>query len=243
MSGMGPVHKFRALEWGELVGSGATNPRYVTFQAIAKIDWEEHFCVAGVEFLCGRLAQLLGIPCPIGGITTTEDNKTAYFSLDFSDLTVTPAPIVPPQFIGDHLDIATGIALFDSWILNNDRSVQNLAVVGTGLGAPIAFDHSHALGANGTRTSLLGLHRRVTEPLAHHCLQNALDDGRYVAAWRDRIRAMSRELMLPAFQQVVALGALTEAEASSVLDFVVHRRDHAMAAMTALFHNVNNWPM
>ncbi|MAT05543.1 MAG: hypothetical protein CL424_10930 [Acidimicrobiaceae bacterium] len=221
-----------------------TNPLYVTFQAIAKVDWEPFYCVAGVEFLCARMAHLVGLPCPAGGITRTAEGHAAYFSLDFTDLTVSPAPIVPTRFAAEHRRVAAGVAMFDAWVLNNDRNPDNLAVIGSGSGSsPFVFDHSHALGTGGSREAIPDLPGRVGDPLVGHCLQDVLDDGREFDVWRERINQLPPHVMLPHFEQVIALGVLTEAEAQTIFDFLVKRRDHLIDCVTPLFHNVQNWPM
>jgi len=95
------------------------------------------------EFICSRLAQVSGVPTPIGDVAYDADDEwswvTAQISLDGQEF----APAALSAIAAARPSEAAAIAVFDVWIQNFDRHEYNLIYNSTvGLWA---IDHELAL--------------------------------------------------------------------------------------------------
>ncbi len=126
--------------WGPRVGAGDSQPRWVTINGIAKVNTPASpFCVAN-EFVCGRLALMLGLPVPPGVIAHNDDGTPIYLALRYGPSSERLAPGNDTMLVQNQPHWVGGIAAFDCWVGNQDRSRSNFAYHQKVLQQPIFFD-------------------------------------------------------------------------------------------------------
>ena len=218
---MDDTYLFRAREWGDPVGAGATAPQYVTLDGVAKKN--KGYIVAN-ELICARLGLVLGLPVPPGVIVPTEDGSgLAYVSLRFGRAGERPPPIIPADFVADHPELAGHIVAFDCWIANTDRHNQNLAY-SRGLIAPVVFDHSHAFLGSGNGNGVQHLANHDDKAVVSKCFRRDLSDPTGILAMSDRIESVSEQTVEGIVGQAHELGLLADDEAAAARSFLVKRK-------------------
>jgi hypothetical protein len=215
-----PVSTYKIWAIGNPVGMGATAPLHVGVAGVAKTNGPHHPTVVANELVCNKLASALLLPTPPGFVI--EHNGAAYYvSLNFNLAGQNLPPADPAAIVAAHPELAWGIVLFDAWILNDDRSPNNIAFDATTSAVQI-FDHSHALFTKNAQTrtqhaALLGI--------GGHCLAprmitlNGFDRwcGRFAALSEDYVRTVVTSAVDPRFN-------VSLADANAYADWLVDRQ-------------------
>lgn len=213
---------WRVAAYGEPVGTGATSPHYASIEGVVKMNTVRTPHVVANEFICGRLALMLGLPVPPGVIVGGDTTELGYLSLRFGPARESPPPINARALQEDHPDLPAGIVLFDTWIANPDRHERNMAYI-RGVMDPVVFDHSHAL--LGTTGGVKALASLPTEKIfVRPPLLDVIDDGGPLTVWKERIGDVPPHVIENICDQVARAGALTEAEADEVSHLLDRRR-------------------
>lgn len=96
------------------------------------------------EFICNRLAIALSLSCPLGDIGKLSDDELAWISFAATQNGDTTAP---PDIVAEvavkHPDFAAGVLVFDEWVMNPDRTDENI-VWFPGM-TPYVIDHGEAV--------------------------------------------------------------------------------------------------
>jgi hypothetical protein len=232
--------EFQAVTWGPPVNQGVSRAQFVQLQAIAKVDHDPDSCVVGVEWICARLAQLVALPAPPPALTRSSDGRLWFVCLQFGDLTQLPAPVVPPQLVADHPEVAAGIIAFDAWIANADRHAQNLAYV-PGKVPPVIFDHGHAFAAGGSRAKLTQLPSHLADPAPTGCLVPHLSTAQPFGPWLSVLTGVPSASIQRIAEEAVSAGALRADEAHVIHDYLVKRQSHLSAALRAGCSALTDW--
>jgi hypothetical protein len=211
---------FRAMEWRDPIRGTAEDPYFVTLDAIGKKN-EEGTASVAVEFLCNRLALMVGLPVPPGALVQTTEGNPAFVSLRFGSLTELPTRVAPDEFVQDNPRMAAGISVFDLLILNHDRNTGNLAYIKDEQ-APAIIDHGRALGASDRFATL---NASQSAMIRSHCLHKYLSSGDDLARWIDRLRRLDIEVVREHIDALVALRLLTASEGRGLLGFLRFRLD------------------
>ncbi len=213
---------FRIEAWGDPVGVGASGAVYCTLQGVAKQNKpNEPFLVAN-EFICGRLALMLGLPVPPTIIVQAADASLAHVMLRFGKAGERPPPANVSALVTREPELAGAMIAFDVWIGNTDRHNGNFAYEPDLIPLTL-FDHSHALfgpGADGINR----LKSSRDAPAFGSCLANEVTTVDHVGKWAGRIDAMHAEAIHRVCAEVRDLGGLTAEAHSAAVDFLVHRK-------------------
>ncbi len=239
--GSGRSTIFSVDSFGDYVGDGATDVRYCTLGGVVKVNSPLQFYAVANEFICGRLALLLGLPVPPGAIVR-DGPQAAYVALRFGKEGERPPRLIASRLVQDHPAVAAGIAAFDCWIGNTDRHSGNVAY--TARVPPIIFDHDRALlgtdQGEGVRR-LLSLQPRA---VVQGCIPPALQSAAHFGLWADRIRAVRLDVIqgLCLEAQRDALIAADEAlAAASFLDDRKHRIMDMIRSVKNAFPKITDW--
>lgn len=215
--------------------------RYVTLHGIAKENQHAGASVVATEYISGRLAALVGLPCPPCGVAVAEDGSPAFFSMRFGSLSVRPAPLVPSDMFAEWEQLAYGVILFDLWILNHDRHPENIAYQGEGR-SPIIFDHSHAFNGGHEVEALRVLPEHQDDLLLGHCLLSGVQSGAGFAPWIDRIRVMRDWMIEPLIDDACEVGGLPQDCRTHLIDFLAYRRANLGDLLRSQLPAVGDWP-
>ena len=202
------------------VGLGVMGSDYVAVSGVAKATTAGHPFAVANELICGQLGRGLGLPIPPGFII--EDGGTPWHvSLDFNLAGQQLPPADCAALAQRHPDLAAGIVVFDSWIVNADRHPGNLAF-DQSTGGVNLFDHSHAFYAATLGRQYLINHENAA--LAHsHCLTPHLTDLVGVDRWLGRLNEVPRFWVEDAVQSAVSVG-LPAADVQYCIDYLLNRR-------------------
>ncbi|MEW1982500.1 HipA family kinase [Citricoccus sp. NPDC079358] len=97
------------------------------------------------EYLASRLAHSMGIPVPFGELAALPDDERGWVSAIVGTEGKPSAPVDVAEAATNESHIYAGIAAFDVWILNGDRTDENL--IWTAEIGMWAIDHEQAFGA------------------------------------------------------------------------------------------------
>src|SRR5258707_6897182 len=166
---------FEIDAWGDSLGAGATAPRYCTLGGVAKLNpvGGSAYIVAA-EYICARLALLIGLPVPPGIAIRTKDGQMGYISLRFGPKGERPPPVIAEHLVEDRPELAAALVAFDGWVANDDRHDQNIAYI-RGKLPLVVYDHSHALVGKGTAWLEQNLQAVVLSKLLPDRLTRAAD--------------------------------------------------------------------
>lgn len=220
--------QYRLHSVGAQVAQTATAPHYVHIVGVAKPAAPSTPFIVSNELICGHLGRVLGLPVPPGFLVTAS-GLLHHVSLDFN-LTGQPLPPADvPQFVAHDVTLASGIVVFDSWIVNDDRHSQNFAF-DTFTQTTTIFDHSHAFmgsGADGrqkldSHRGALGIGGHAVAPYLPHL------DG--IKKWIDRVQQVPQFVVENAVRSAVGTGIHDE-DVDFCIDFLLERQ----VSLTELF--------
>jgi hypothetical protein len=209
--GLEPTEGGEGLEWTEV-------------RALAKSSTAE--CPRGPfnEYLSMHLAMAAGLPVAAGAVVPDPKRGLVYLSLSVNVDDEQVPPAVPFEVVKREGRMAAGIAVFDTWIANNDRTPWNLAYARQPRVPLTLIDHGDAI--FGTDSTLKQLQDRLGVGIDQHCLAGRLTDPDDILAWVDAIRRLPVQAITTPLTRAEALGMLTKDESDGVHHFLVHRRTH-----------------
>lgn len=197
------------------------------------------------EYISAVLGTVLGLPIPPFAMLekrTSQGQESLWFaSLDCRLAGESMAEIDPETVFAAMPDICFGIMLFDIWVANTDRHVENLSFDSSVSPKRLnVFDHSHALfGLTGPErldkykegfilTSTVPTDVRPTK----HCLLESVKDASGFAKWAERILEIPEFVVRDACENAHELGLIDEKEKNKVLEFLLFRRDNIKCFLT-----------
>lgn len=235
------AHFFAMDAWGDPLGTGASGARYCTMEGVAKLNTSTAPYTVANEFICGRLALLVGLPTPPGVITRTDEDEVAFVALRFGDKGELPPPVIPAEVVHDNPLAAAGIVVFDCWVLNGDRHEGNLAYEQGSLPL-LMFDHSHAL--FGPKEGVPRLEQYAGKPLVAGCLHTELEKGAELDDWCERIAAIDNRVIRDLMEQMADVSAISNDEATKGCKFLIDRKDNLRDLIrtdVSKFPNIRQW--
>lgn len=224
------------------VGVGATGALWGTLGCIVKTNNAGAPHLVANEFVCGRLAAVLGLPVPPVLVADTP-HGVACMMLRFGKGGEKPPPADAQALTNDHPDLAAGVLAFDAWIANNDRHPSNFAYA-PNLIAPVIFDHGQALlGCNDK--GLERLKNIVSKPCASGPIALFMKRADLLAKWIERIEQLPEYFIGDVCNEAVNLKCLKSGESSELKTFLLERRANlkallkqACSKMTELTHEL-----
>lgn len=226
------------------VGQGVTGAKQASLLGIVKTDSNTaEFNVAN-EFIAGRLAQALGLPCPPGSMVRTATGEIVYAMMQFGSKGEKLPPANPVAVCSTHHLVAAGIVMFDEWIVNHDRHTSNLAYdpsVGVGI-----FDHGHALLGTARTDAQNRLSTWINQPAFGGCLLAHITRSGDLAAWIQRIRQVPLYLIEHACDTVKTIGLITREERDALVSVLKHRQSTIADRLSAAQHqfpSISDWGM
>lgn len=220
---------------GGPLGLGISGTLEASLDGLVKLnDAQAPYTVAN-EYICGRLAALVGLPTPPGTIAELSDKRMAYVMLRFGDKGDKPPPADPVEVVTERPLASALLLAFDSWIMNADRHTQNLAYLPGSAGAGLSvFDHGHALcgtTAGGAQAFLEGVAR--DQPWIGGCLQPELNSAVLLRQACNRLEKVANDMIEEICETPKHLKVYSAAESKSAHETLIHRRDrvwgHVMA--------------
>lgn len=216
--------------WGDPVGSGATAPRYCSLGGVAKTSSAGHEFITANEFVCGRLALLIGLPVPVGAIVEGDSGQSAYVSLRFGKKGERPPPVIIDDLVADQPRLAAGIVALDCWVANGDRHHENVAYVRGSLSVTV-YDHSHALlGPGGDALARVG---KPDEPFVGGQLAAALENDAHLHDWAARISGIPDVRVEEICADASAQGAVDAQTAEAASRFLNARKGRIIDLLKA----------
>jgi hypothetical protein len=212
--------RYKLLARHAMVGTGVMGSQFVAVSGVAKTNNAGQPHAVANELICGKLGRALCLPIPPGFII--EDAGTPWHvSLDFNLAGQQLPPADAALLAQTHPQLAAGIIVFDSWVVNADRHPGNLAFDQTS-GAVHLFDHSHAFFA--TNDGHLYLVNHSNQALANHnCLTPHITTVAGLTFWLDRVNQIPEFIIEEAVQSGVTVG-LPAGEEQFCSDYLKHRR-------------------
>lgn len=138
-----PIPTYRLLSFDQLVGTGATAPRYVGISGVAKAHQPGRYTLVN-EWVCAEIAKLLRLPIPPSFLTKSDNGSHHFVSTDFSLSREALPPVSPAEVIRYHPALGAQLVAFDTLVGNADRHPGNLALH-PDTHQLMVYDHSHAL--------------------------------------------------------------------------------------------------
>lgn len=200
---------------------------YCTINGVLKLNIDPSDRRVANEFICSRLAVLLGLPVPSGAIIKTKDGRIGYATLRFGS--ERPPPVIPKHLVEDHPNLAVGIVVFDCWVATPDRHARNLAYSRKAKQAPVVFDHDQSL--LGLSENLDRLTQTMEEAFVSSCLQDYITQGANFKPWVERVEAIRNDILQEICEAAVSAGALDAPTGQRVLYFLTRRRDRIRALL------------
>lgn len=246
--------RFASIQTAVMSGIGGA-VRMPMYSVVKKCTTDVPYCVAN-EWICGELGRFLRLPIPPFCIIECGKPVEFWFaSLDAS----TSGETLPPADFGRCASklpsFATGMMLFDIFIMNPDRHQQNFSVDYKAIPAPkpLLFDHGHALfghvageGVKRLRTQqdTLGLDG------SPHGIMPVLTTDNFMGAWMKKITAIPNFFIQGVCNEAQKMG-ISKNEASVAASTLLFRRDNLLtilrqhkndmaALQTSLFSSFSN---
>jgi hypothetical protein len=207
------------------------------------------------EWICGHIGQFLRLPIPPFALMRRGRGQSSFFaSLRFTRRDDEAPDDCNPVIVAEkQARIATGIVLFDAFVMNGDRHEGNIAV--DSIQAPKlihVFDHDRALLGNRgvdrirSMTEKLGIAKHANSATTtKHCLIGHLRTAKHFHEWINRIYMIPEWFLAELCHQVVGLGITTE-EADDMVSLLRYRKQNFASLIErnkSRFIKINDWPM
>ncbi len=213
-------------------GDGTTDSWWGRAEVLVKHNGD-HPNVVVNEFVCNRLALLLGLPTSLGDIWIDEDGIRHWVCAAVRSNGTELPPASPDALLRVDPELRAGVVVFDIWVHNTDRSEENL--LSDRKGNLWLIDHEKALfgdirvdrgqGISSTRDRRDGFSALLEEaPPPRDAITRAADKLRYKVDDR-AVKAIGGDAR--------RRGLLNAAEEKAMVDFLLHRRDHMTRLLTA----------
>lgn len=178
------------------------------------------------EFVCNRLALLLGLPTTLGDIWIDGGRVKHWVCAAVRSDGHELPPAGPDELPRVNPELRANVVVFDTWINNTDRSEENF--LSDRKGGIWLIDHEQALfgdikenrarGLRSTRERKDGYSALLEEaPPPRDAISKAADKLQYTVDDR-AVTAVSEDAR--------KRGLLNSAEKEAVVDFLLHRREH-----------------
>jgi hypothetical protein len=186
--------------------------------------------VVAQEYICAELASLIRLPLPPHFIARDPRNGEMLFcSMNLTIGGGTPPPLdEPARAVSEELDLCTGLIMFDIWMMNTDRHLQNVSFQTARPPQRLGiFDHSHTLFFYPDWSS------RFKDKLAiegaapgsnRHVLLDHLDRLDYFPKWLKRVKGVHDDYLREVLENAGELG-LPDFIARQAFTFLRARRD------------------
>ena len=210
------------------------------------------------EYICGRIAHFLLLPCPPFAITFFEGqkglerkNEALFSSLDF-DYERDAAPMADFDACVNCLgDLCAGILAFDIFIANADRVRKNIWCDDTLMPTRLLiFDHDYALFGeekDGGIGRLLAVQTTLGLSLAdsgndYHPFLSRIRSARALDKWLGRIHSLPKWFIRQVCQDAEKYG-IKRSEANAAASFLTLRRnlEPIILANRAAFEKITDW--
>ncbi len=165
------------------------------------------------EYIAGRLAAALGIPCPPGDIVELYDGKLGYGSLGVLNHGQTVAPPDIYEVGRKNPNFAAGVLVFDEWIINPDRNDEN--VIWWPGRKPYIIDHEKALfGTTGNIPSKIALRDKFVT--GGHPFRSIVSRPNIVQ-WCLEVERLSSAAVRSAIEQARSWQLITETQSNDLM--------------------------
>jgi hypothetical protein len=211
-------------------GTGSLERAYFgTANVYVKSDLPEHPAVVMNEYVCARLAAMIGMPVPVGDVARDAAGALVWASALVALNGQEPAPPDATELLSAEPDLGAGMFVFDTWVGNEDRHDENL-IYHPKLGLWL-FDHDKTLG--GTKTGDVNiLNRYRDQPLGFHLFRGIPLSAEHVGAWIQRVRSVPSSAILRSLHQGVALSLYSSAVRDGIMGYLEHRRQQLPQLVT-----------
>lgn len=199
-------------------------------ETIVKYDEEEpeRSALVAVEFIAARMAMMLGLPVPMGDAATIGDRRRdrvnkAWVSAEIRAQGISLPPPDPEDLLKSHVNELAGCFVFDTWILNGDRTEENVLyepAVGFWM-----IDHEDALGG----TAILDPDRldRLRSRIEPWRL---IDPNRLpldpVRDWSRNIAASARHVAKTSTEEAWRRRLISREQQTAIMRFLTERGDN-----------------
>ena len=212
-------------------------------EGIGKSNHPTPFAVPN-EYICANLGAYIGLPIPPFCIARDERGKYYFVSLSVDRNVFQEA--APAILACNEPEVASGVVLFDIFILNGDRKLSqgriDSVLYNQNTRQVVILDHSHALfgyergrDANGIRNS--GTHQRldkyqdelgIDDPKPHGLVEH-ITTKKFFEKWYERIRKISDELISEVVRNAQVLADadyhhLSDDEIDFCIQFLIKRK-------------------
>jgi len=233
-----PLPRYKIFKPGGPVRRGVTDAYYVNVTGIAKNDKHGPNIVLN-EYVSHHLATGLMLPVPTGFIIDRA-GESHFVSLDFTLAGENLPPANVQLLLANHGLLASGIILFDTWIMNSDRHTQNIAYDRINNRVQI-FDHSHALFGFGDIKRHLA--ENVKKPcIDRHCLAQEIKTIEGMKEWNNKINELPEFYIREGIKNGEELGLPSDSTETCV-KFMLERRKMLLPLIydnQSLFPNIPN---
>lgn len=203
---------------GTFNGLNDSSPLLGTVRALLKEGRGPGTYELANEYICARLASIVGLPCPPGDFAARYGTNEKYW---VSPLVAHESPPPPDaeEICSAERKNAAGTLVFDAWVLNNDRHEENV-IYGPTVGFWL-IDHGEALCPKGEDP------KAVLDQYLHKTIHGHLF-ARYVnkyevANWCTRIRGVQPQAIKAAIWPTVRYGLITKTHAAAIEAFLGER--------------------
>lgn len=218
-----PAAKYKVLAVGPQVANTATAPVFVSIAGVGKAALPNQPFIVANELVCSSVARALVLPCPPGALME-NGNTTYFFSLDFNLAGQALPPVSPAAIVQSFPELAWGIIVFDSFVMNSDRHNQNIAHDSSTNRVQV-FDHSHAFLTPGGDIDQTLAARAGSLAIGGHCLAGEINTKNGLAVWLDRVKQIPDYFIDGIIEAGCTCGIpLDRKDAISI--FMKHRRDN-----------------
>lgn len=227
------------VTWGERVARGRLVPGlrlrsfvrdgtgslpgawFGTANVYVKPNEDDHQYVIANEFLASRLAAMIGLPSALGEVANDPAGHPVWVNALVGLEGQEVAPPDPAELVAAEPDLAAGVFVFDTWILNCDRHDENLTFHPK-LGVWI-YDHDQALGGRrtGEAVTMEGCKR---SSLTYHVLADQYLAAEYIDAWIQRVQSVPRSSLSRAVQRGYRFALYTSDARDAIMSFLEDRR-------------------
>lgn len=172
------------------------------------------------EYLAARLAVSIGIPVPFGEVAHVHDERSAWVSAVVGKRGQMLAPPSAQEAYNAEPHIVAGIAVFDAWIMNQDRTEQNL-VWHHSIGA-WAIDHEQSF-CGSSHTPETTLDGSVMRPHNVHAFRRLGISREHMIPWTNLIHSIGPEVAVRAVAECNRRKLVTQDRGKHYVSFLVSR--------------------
>lgn len=219
-----PATRYKIWQVGNPVNRGIMQSLYVGVNGIAKCATPDLPHVVSSELVCNQLARAILLPAP-PGFVIEHDGKPYYASLDFNLSGQDLPPAIPSSVVLNQPNLACGIVIYDTWIVNPDRHTGNIAYDQAKNKVQV-YDHSHALFYGEDFASYLD-NNRDEIGIGDHCLLPEITDLNGFIMWNERINSIPDYFIREVILSAVDVG-LPEDKVQYCADYLIERRRRLM---------------